>query len=155
MAGDAGGGFAYFENTGSATSAAFVARTGAANPLGGWGVGDDSAPALADVDRDGDLDLVVGNSSGPFAYFENTGSATSPAFIQRTGGENPFAAWDVGDAPAPAFADLDGDGDPDLVPGNAEGTFHTYYLPEPAQGLLLGAGVALLGLLDRLRGRRR
>ncbi|HEX5066740.1 MAG TPA: hypothetical protein VFY49_11550 [Myxococcota bacterium] len=38
--------------------------------------------------------------------------------------------------------------------GERYGTFHTYYLPEPGQGLLLGAGLALLSLLGRLRGRR-
>jgi hypothetical protein len=155
VAGNQVGAFHYFENTGSATSPAFLERTGAANPLDGQDVGDRSAPALADLDGDGDLDLVAGNLTGTFAYFENSGSATSPAFVLRTGAANPLDSKDVGFFAVPALGDLDGDGDSDVVAGDNAGTFHTYYLPEPAQGLMLGAGAALLKLLERWRLRLR
>ena len=42
-------------------------------------------------------------------------------------------------------------GDLDLVVGEDNGSFRTWYLPEPGQGLLLGAALALL---ERLRRRR-
>ena len=58
----------------------------------------------------GDLDLVVGNSAGELNYFENTGTSTAPAFVQRTGSANPFDGIDVGSYSKPAFGDLDGDG---------------------------------------------
>jgi len=143
-----------FANTGDVETPAFAAQTGAANPLDGVDVGDVAAPALGDIDEDGDLDLVVGNTTGAFAYFENTGSATDAAFTLRTGAANPFAAHDVGDNAAPALGDLDADGDLDLVAGSYSGEFRTVYLPEPGYGLLIGAGVALLGWLARLRRRR-
>jgi hypothetical protein len=147
------GTFTYFENTGSAISAAFIARTGAANPLNGVDLGSDSALALGDFDGDGHLDLIGGDSSGSFAYFQSAGSATNPVFAQLTGGANPLAGEDVGSRSAPAPGDLDGDGDVDLVTGSQAGTFAVHYFPEPARALLLGAGIALLGWLDRLRRR--
>ena len=58
----------------------------------------------------GDLDLVVGNGDGLLNYIENTGTATAPAFVLRTGSANPFDGVDVGDNSAPALGDLDNDG---------------------------------------------
>ena len=58
----------------------------------------------------GDLDLVVGNETGPLTYIENTGTTTAPVFVQRTGTANPFDGIDVGWYSAPAFGDLDNDG---------------------------------------------
>ena len=37
-----------------------------------------SGPALADVNNDGKVDLLVGNFSGTIAYFENIGTKNSP-----------------------------------------------------------------------------
>jgi hypothetical protein len=155
VAGEANGAFRFFENTGTAHAAAFAERTGAANPFDGHDAGDDATPSLEDVDGDGDLDLVAGEATGALHYFENTGSATSPAFAPRAGPLNPFDGHDAGDGSAPALADLDADGDPDVVAGTASGELRTFYLPEPGHGALLGAGAALLALLRRLRGRER
>jgi hypothetical protein len=145
--------FAYFENTGSRASPAFVERTGAANLFDGVDPGSYASPALADFDGDGDLDLVSGGVGGQVRYFENVGSARSPAFVRHTGAANPLHGSDVGQYSAPAAIDLDGDGDSDLVTGSLAGTFAVHYFPEPARGLLLGAGIALLRVFDRLRRR--
>ena len=37
-----------------------------------------SGPALADMNHDGKIDLLVGNCSGTIAYFENTGTKNTP-----------------------------------------------------------------------------
>lgn len=43
-------------------------------------VGDRSAPQLIDLDRDSDLDLVIGHYSGKIHYYENTGTVSAPMF---------------------------------------------------------------------------
>ena len=116
----------YYENTGSRSQPDFAARTGAANPLAGIDVSHYSTPTFADLDGDGDLDLVVGKWYGNLNYYENTNSRSQPGFTERTGAANPLAGIDVGDASAPTFADLDGDGDLDLVVGEGDGTLNYY-----------------------------
>jgi hypothetical protein len=154
-AGTATGVFFYFENTGSATVPAFAARTGTANPLDGYDIGAYATAALGDYDGDGDLDLVAGENGGVFVYFNNTGTGTAPAFTRLTGPANPLDGEYVGPGPAPAAVDLAGDGRLELVTGTTAGTFRVHYFPEPARGALLGAGIALLALFDRLRSRKR
>ena len=126
VVGEVDGTLNYFENTGSAIAPAFTARTGAANPFNGVDVGHYSTPSFADLDGDGDLDAVVGAIHGTLHYFENTGTATAPAFTERTGAANPFNAVNVGLNSAPSFADLDGDGDLDAVVGERYGTLHYF-----------------------------
>lgn len=43
-------------------------------------VGNNATPQLVDADRDGDLDLLIGERNGNTNYFENTGTTTTPAF---------------------------------------------------------------------------
>ena len=109
------GTISYIENTGTATAPGFVPRSGAGNPFNGIDAGRNSTPALTDLDGDGDLDLIAGNFDGELAYFENTGTASAPAFTRRTGTANPLDSISAESHSAPELADLDGDGDFDLV----------------------------------------
>ena len=53
---------------------------------------------------------VMVTASGVLHYMENTGTATAPVFVQRTGSANPFDGIDVGSYSAPALGDFDNDG---------------------------------------------
>ena len=78
-----------------------------------------SMPAAADLDGDGDVDLLVGESDGSFAYFENIASAgAAPEFAEQI--QNPFGleAIPQRNGAAPSVADLDGDGDLDVLAGS-------------------------------------
>ena len=101
---------------------AFAGLSDAASPLTGIDVGGYSAPAFADLNGDGLLDLVAGNSWGRLAAFTNTGSG----FAALSGAANPFDGIDVGSRSTPAFADLDSDGKLDLVVGNNRGEIFAY-----------------------------
>ena len=61
----------------------------------------------------GDLDLIVGDYMySTVAYFENAGTATAPAFVQRTGTANLFDGLSFEDftTSTPTLVDLDNDG---------------------------------------------
>ena len=126
VVGESGGSLNYYENTGTASAPTYTARTGTANPLNGIDVGFSSTPTFADIDGDGLLDLVVGEGTGNLNYYENTGTASSPTYTARTGTANPFNGIDVGSASTPTFADIDGDGDQDLVFGEDNGNLNYY-----------------------------
>ncbi len=82
-------------------------------------------PALADLDADGDQDLVVGDGPGKIQYFENTGNRTRWNF-QKTPSSAAFAPLAVPGPAAPELADLDGDGKLDLTAGGGNGVFHYF-----------------------------
>lgn len=71
-------------------------------------------PVFADIDADGDLDLFVGIYER-IAFYENTGSPTTPAWEHRT---DTYAGLSVEDGhPFPSFGDIDDDNDLDLFVG--------------------------------------
>jgi uncharacterized protein (DUF2141 family) len=54
----------YYQNTGSGSNPVYTEQTGTANPFNGINVGTYSAPTLADLDADGDLDALIGEYGG-------------------------------------------------------------------------------------------
>ncbi len=130
--GEAYGTLKYYQNTGTTSNPAYEVKTGGSNPFNSIDVGDFSAPTLADIDGDGDLDLVVGEFNGTLKYYQNTGTTSNPAYEAKTGDDNPFNGIDVGRYSAPVLADIDGDGDLDLVVGEENGTLKYYYNQQPA-----------------------
>jgi hypothetical protein len=120
IVGDSTGGLTYLKNTGSPSSPAFATSavpTGLASPS------IHSGPAFGDFDADGDLDALIGHTLGTFAFLENTGSATNPAFAAST---TLAGLVDIGSYSNPTIADLDGDGDLDMMSGNSLNTVYYF-----------------------------
>ncbi|MBI4931928.1 MAG: T9SS type A sorting domain-containing protein [Bacteroidetes bacterium] len=81
--GDYDGKIHYFQNTGNTGPAVFTTlpvlnypdNTG--TPID---IGSNATPQLIDADRDGDLDLIIGERTGNINYYKNIGTSTTPSY---------------------------------------------------------------------------
>ncbi len=100
-----------------------------------------SRPVAVDWNGDGKLDLIVGNSAGYIQYFENLGTKTTPAFVDRgnlkaAGKTIRHMAGPNGSIQGPAeakwgytnpsVADWDLDGKPDILVNDITGAIVWY-----------------------------
>jgi Ca2+-binding RTX toxin-like protein len=111
----------FFRNTAPAGASDPGYAAAITNPFGISSVGFSATPTFVDIDGDGDLDLFVGDFYGNTRFFRNQATSGSSTPVFATGQLNPFFITDSGDNSAPAFADLDGDGDLDLYIGTRSG----------------------------------
>ena len=106
----------YLKNYGTVDIPNFVLEN--TNVLDNFDVGSFAFPTIADIDDDGDLDMLVGRGDGRISYLENTGSPTNPILVDQ---DDFFAAIDVGTNASPELVDWDQDGDLDLLIGTGLG----------------------------------
>ena len=117
-------GFTYFQNVGTRTKPKYEA--GKRLTLDGQPLTMHLCMIVVtsiDWDRDGDVDLVVGQEDGRVAFVEHTGKVhdgvpvfAEPRFFQQQADEVKFGALVT-----PVSFDWDGDGDEDLICGNTAG----------------------------------
>ncbi|MBI9105456.1 MAG: VCBS repeat-containing protein [Spirochaetales bacterium] len=101
------------------------------------------APTLADLDGDGDMDLIIGSSYMSFYYSSTLSRAGEKKIIYLknpdsdlgnfTGAEEsilvaPSIISNILDFPIPSFADIDGDGDQDMFVVTYDTGAVTFYL---------------------------
>jgi FG-GAP-like repeat/Secretion system C-terminal sorting domain len=110
----------FFRNTGTVTNPVFTYQS---SQLDTMNLQQSSAPLLVDIDNDGDLDIIAGNSSGRLTHYRNNGNASAFSYQFIT---NNYLNASVGNDAAPTAGDLDGDGDLDLLVGNRVGLIHFY-----------------------------
>jgi hypothetical protein len=83
----------------------------------------DGQPAFVDLDADGDYDLIIGGISGGLLYFRNIGTPVLPSWSRD---DALLAEVSVRQDAAAGFADMNGDGKPDVIVGEYNGNF-TYF----------------------------
>jgi hypothetical protein len=114
----------FYENTGDAENPSFGSVVDYP-----FGITDENLtrPTFADLDNDGDLDMLAGiwlTGSGDLLYYENTGSSTAPAFAEPI--TNPFNLTSGSYIAFAELIDIDNDGDTDLMITDYYGAFQYY-----------------------------
>jgi hypothetical protein len=80
--------------------------------------GSNTAPAFGDLDGDGLVDVLIGESSGTLNLYRNVGTRTAPTFQLVS---DHFQDIKVSRRSAPALVDVDGDARLDILLGSGDG----------------------------------
>ncbi len=123
IVGDADGKLHYFTNNGTTPSSFTLAVANYEH----IDVGYIATPQLVDVNRDGLIDLLIGDRTGEISYFPNNGSPTTPVFdsiVSNFGGIDVDSAYISTGFSTPHFVDLDGEYH--LYVGSFSGAIHHY-----------------------------
>jgi hypothetical protein len=143
-------GFVFIENEGTAQMPAFGEPVLDPFGLQAEEEGYVKFPALSDLDGDGDLDIITGGGyTGEYEqantfleYFENTGSSTNPAFASPVVNPSGIEFGTPTYYSYPTTADLDDDGDADLL------TFVYYDYESASSGFLYFENLTISGTFD-------
>jgi hypothetical protein len=121
-----------YENIGTEDQPAFTFITddlGGLSSLQTKGI----VPSFADLDNDGDLDMVCGSENGKLMLFENIAGQGATMELELV--DTDLWDIDVGDYSTPQLFDLDQDGTTDLIIGERNGNIN-YYRGLPGNGWL-------------------
>jgi len=115
---DGDGNIEFYKNTGIKTSPVYL-KDSLHNPLRMVDLTARATIVFQDVDGDGLKDAVIGHdlSKPEVLFLKNTGTPNQTVFEIKTGVNNPFREITGTGTLIPVFADLDGDGDGDLIIG--------------------------------------
>ena len=150
IVGNEDGNLNYYKNVGTVAAPAFTLVTENLCTIDNGGI---SFPTFADLDSDGDLDLIAGRDLRLFTFgkshnlnfFRNVGTGANPSFILDS--ENLVSDRIAGN-PAPAFADIDGDGDLDLFVGSRDGNVIFYRNTGTAKNPIFSLETKYLASID-------
>ena len=137
-----------FLNTGLVGGRVGFREVGVAAGLEAFGFKHGLGASLADVDRDGDLDLVIANDLDPDEFYENVrwpgGAAADPTGLGFRYDEvaAPAGVADPNAGMGVALGDLDGDGRDDLLITNARSQGHLLALRADGPTLLFARAAA-------------
>lgn len=110
----------YYRNDGTSTSPTWSFVTNNYNSISQSSA---LAPTFVDVDSDGDQDLFVGHHWGNIIFYRNDGTPTLTNWTYIT---DDYFPLDWQGNTAPGFADLDTDGDMDMLLGHVLGSVYFY-----------------------------
>lgn len=114
---------AYYRNTGTAENPEFSLETldyDSLSNVNSTGL----FPEFADMDNDGDLDMIAGTISGEMYYFENTAGPGNLPQFQLV--DSFYMELFPGTYTTPLIYDLNKDGKKDLIVGQFNGTLYYY-----------------------------
>ena len=114
--GDLDGNINYFSNTGTESNPAFTFET---ETFEGIAANFQSRPTFGDLDRDGDLDMIVGRVSfntGSLHLYQNDGTPEVPDYTLIT---SQYLGVEY-ERPDPELIDIDNDGDLDMFVGHMD-----------------------------------
>lgn len=111
LLGDEDGFLIYMMNQGTSVSPSFPSLI---PNYSGIDVGQHATPQFVDVNRDGKIDLLIGERNGNTNYYENIGTATAPSFSSTATSET----FGFIDAKLPGFSE--GNSAPQLIDINGE-----------------------------------